>query len=223
MSDVTAHSAAPAGETDPPVVGGTPERPTAETPTTAPGQIPDAGPPTSPGPSGPPPWQGPPPGYWGGGWATPGSPAQPRFGFLRSALLAWLVAAVLALTVVGLAVALALTNRPDSVRVVTPFPGSTTPVLPSPGFFGVGGGAVALVGTVASLGSNTFTVTAVTGQTITVDEQPSTRYLEGASTASSSAVVPGARVAVEGTRSGNAVEASRVIVFGAGLPGFGRP
>ncbi|HYA69368.1 MAG TPA: DUF5666 domain-containing protein, partial [Acidimicrobiales bacterium] len=95
--------------------------------------------------------------------------------------------------------------------------------LPGPGFFGGAAGTLAVVGTVASVGTNSFTVTARNGATVTVDEQSSTTYFSGATSASSSAVVKGARVAVQGSRSGNTVTATRVVVLSAGASAVPTP
>lgn len=78
-----------------------------------------------------------------------------------------------------------------------------------------------MIGTVASLGSNQFTVNALSGGTVTVNEQSSTTYYNGGAKATSSAVVTGARVVVEGTRTGNTVSAERVVVLGTGPFGGG--
>ena len=177
---------------------------------------------------GPPPGQGPLPGYGWDRWSpSPGSSVPSGSGhrgttsFLRSATLAWLVAGVLALTVAGLSVALASSSS-SPARILTPSgrsvpnPGTS---FGGPGFFGGGAGSLGVVGTVASVANGHFTVTDRSGATVTVDEQSSTTYYTGATTASSSAVVAGARVAVEGSRSGNTVTATRVIVLPAG--GFG--
>ena len=87
----------------------------------------------------------------------------------------------LALAVVGLSVALGLGNS-SSPRISAPF-GAT---VPGPrGTFGgrapVGGSFANLgvIGTVASVGSGSFTVTARSGQFVTVDEQSSTHLLPG--------------------------------------------
>jgi hypothetical protein len=72
---------------------------------------------------------------------------------------------------------------------------------------------------VTSVGSGTFTVTGLSGQLVTVDEQSSTTYDQGATSASAAAVVQGSRVLVLGSRSGTTVMATRVIVLPAG--GFG--
>ena len=76
-----------------------------------------------------------------------------------------------------------------------------------------------MVGTVASVGTDSFTVTSFSGQSITVDEQSSTTYYSGGASASASAVVQGVRVMVQGSRSGNTVTATRVVVLPSG--GFG--
>ena len=86
------------------------------------------------------------------------------------------------------------------------------------GGFG-GAGSSGVVGTVAKLGTGSFAVTDRTGTTVTVDEQSSTTYRSGRVAATASAVTVGARVAVQGTRSGNTVTASTVTVLPAG--GFG--
>lgn len=206
-------------------VGGQPGStpPTAETPAASPGASPGYGPASFPA-YGPPPGQAPPPWYGWAGWPPTGPSASPsgpsRRGFsrvLHSALAAWIIAGVLALAVVGLSVDLT-TQGPTSARVVTPF---GRPGAPStgPGFFGGGFGNLAVAGTVASVGTRSFTVTATSGQTVTVDEQSSTTYYSGATSSSSSVVVKGARVAVQGTRSGNTVTATHVVVLPAG--GFG--
>jgi len=177
----------------------------------------------------PPTQQGPQPGSVSGGPSAPYSWEPPRpergrtAGLLRSATTAWIVAGALALAVVGLSVALGLGNS-SSPRISAPF-GDTGP---GPrGTFGgrapIGGSFANLgvIGTVASVGSGSFTVAARSGQFVTVDEQSSTTYYEGGSSTSSSAVVKGATVLVQGSRNGNTVTATRVNV----LPGspFERP
>ncbi|HXX90824.1 MAG TPA: hypothetical protein VEI83_11450 [Acidimicrobiales bacterium] len=227
----------PAAEPGPgPAPAGTP--PTSPLEQVAPGQW---GP--GPGPWGPPPGQwGPPPGQWGtpsGQWGTPTGqwPAAPggqwggpppaghaeaghggRFSrFIRSATTAWVVAGVLALVVVGLSWALATAH--PTVRVSGPFRGGVLP--PAGGFVGPGATGNRAVGTVASVGTGSFTLTTASGQTITVTEQSSTVYYSGGATATSSAVVTGARVAVLGTLNGSTITATRVLVLPAGGLGFG--
>jgi hypothetical protein len=215
-----------------PQSGGPPS--TAEVPTVAPNVSPGYGGVPAPG-FVPPPGQGPPPGYvwavWPGG---PPPPAHSRGGLsriLHNATVAWIVAGVLALTVVGLSVALASSN---SNAAVSPAPfGRFGPAAGRPfggsgnfgnngggsGFFGGNGSGSGVVGTVATVGPNSFTVTGIGGQTVTVDEQSSTTYYTGGATASARSVVVGARVGVQGSRSGNTVTATRVVVLPAG--GFG--
>jgi len=127
---------------------------------------------------------------------------------------------VLALTVAGLSVALA-SRSSGAARILTPSGRS----VPNPGrslgggFFGGGTGSLGVFGTVTSVANGHFSVTDRAGVTVTVDEQSSTTYYTGATSASSNSVVTGARVAVQGSRSGNTVTATRVIVLPAG--GFG--
>jgi hypothetical protein len=78
-----------------------------------------------------------------------------------------------------------------------------------------------VVGTVASIGSDSFTLTARSGQVVTVDEQSSTTYDSGGKSTSSSAVAKGDIVLVQGSRNGNTVTATRVNVLPAGP--FERP
>jgi len=140
---------------------------------------------------------------------------------VHSVVFAWAIAGLLALAVVGMAVALGMSGGgPASSRVVVPFPGS--PITPSPGGSpGEPGNVGLVVGSVGSVGSGSFTVTTVAGGTVTVDEQSSTVYDLGGASASSSAVVPGARVLVQGTRQGNTLTADRVIVLRIGTSGGG--
>ncbi len=76
-----------------------------------------------------------------------------------------------------------------------------------------------MAGTVSNVSSTNFTVTDRSGQAVTVDEQSSTTYFNGRTSASSSIVTSGARVLVRGTRQGNTVTATSVIVLPSG--GFG--
>jgi phosphoribosylamine-glycine ligase len=76
-----------------------------------------------------------------------------------------------------------------------------------------------VVGTVKSTGGDSFTATDRTGETVTVDEQSSTTYYNARTSATSSIVTTGSRVLVRGTRNGNTVTATSVIVLPTG--GFG--
>lgn len=205
-----------------------PEGPPVPPPPLATAQIPAAGPyppgygPGTAPPPGPPP--GAPPGYgWTWGPAGPASPPPAKASRLggwfrravRSVLVAWLVAAALAATVIGLSVALASSS--PSVATRAPFAPSATP-FGRGGFPGGGNGLFgsAVVGTVASVSSTSFTVSARSGTTVTVDEQSSTTYYNGTTQATSSVVTKGATVAVQGTRSNDTVTATRVTVLPAG-------
>ncbi len=177
----------------------------------------------------PPTQYGPQPGSVPGGPSAPYSwePPRPKRArtarLLRSATTAWIVAAALALAVVGLSVALALGNS-SSPRTSAPF-GSTVPgprgayVGPAP--FGGNFADLGVVGTVASVGSGSFTVNDRSGQVVTVDEQSSTTYYKAGTSTSPSAVVKGATVVVQGSRNGTTVTATRVNVLPAAP--FGRP
>ena len=177
-----------------------------------------------------------PPGEHGSGgeysWAPPRSAAAPNgrsraHRLFASAITAWVVAALLALAVVGLSVALALGNpSPTVVRPPVVRPGQVSP-LPTPAGPGsrapFGGGLnLGVAGTVTSVGSGTFSVKGTGGQTVTVDEQSSTVYEQGAAIAAAAAVTTGSRVLVLGTRSGTVVKATRVVILPTGLGGFGQ-
>jgi len=147
---------------------------------------------------------------------APSRPGGAGGGFLGrvadSALVAWIVAAVLAVTVIGLSVGLATSGSSSAAREVPP---GVRPVLPfGPGSFGGNPSNLgAVTGTVASVGTHSFTVTTGTGQTVTVDEQSSTVYRSGSASASASAVTQGAHVLVEGSRNGDTITATRVVVL----------
>lgn len=170
----------------------------------------------APGPA----WYGPPPQAWPG----VAQDHQGRIGRLvRNVTIAWVVAGVLLLAVVGLATALATTGTQAPVRAVGPFAGSGVgPGFGRGGGFGGIGSSRGVAGTVASVSSGSFTVSTLSGQTVIVDEQSSTIYDMGATSASASAVTKGAHVLVLGTRSGTTVTAARVVVLPAG-PGVSSP
>jgi hypothetical protein len=164
-------------------------------------------------------------------WAPPASAATQNsrgraHRLFASPVTAWVVAALLALAVVGLSVALALGNAsPAGYRSpITPTPVSPQPTPVGPGnrapFGGIG--SLGVAGTVTSVGSGSFGVKGIGGQTVTVDEQSSTIYDQGATSATAAAVTTGSRVFVLGTRSGTTVKATRVIILPAGgSAGFG--
>jgi hypothetical protein len=124
------------------------------------------------------------------------------------------------LAVVGLSVGLATSSAP--VRIVVPNPGplpvSPSPVRPKPAFPGPVG--VVAAGIVTQVAFGSFTMTDLGGgRSITVEETSSTVYRAAGSAATSSSVVQGALVAVEGTRNGTTVTATRVIVLRSTAPG----
>ncbi len=82
-----------------------------------------------------------------------------------------------------------------------------------PGGPGGPGGPPAAVGTVQSVGANTFTLTTASGSTVTVDVGSSTKYVDpSVSSPSFSSVTVGEHVAVIGTDSSNTVSATTVLI-----------
>jgi hypothetical protein len=67
-------------------------------------------------------------------------------------------------------------------------------------------------GTVASVSTSGFTMSTSAGQTVTVDEASSTKYQNGTSSTSASAITTGEGVLVLGTTSGTTITATQVIV-----------
>ena len=143
----------------------------------------------------------------------------------------WVAAGVLACAVVGLSVALATTSSSPTAAfrngVTAPgrFGGMPTPGRfysgggPFGGRFGPGAGAVS--GTVDSVSASKFTMTTSTGKKLTVDEQSSTTYRKGTSSASKSAVTAGTHVIVLGSTSGSTINATQVVILAAGDGYFG--
>ena len=99
---------------------------------------------------------------------------------------------------------------------------TTTPSTPtrSGPFLARGGGSNArsgpaaggASGTVASVSTSNFTLTTPAGQQVTVNTAPSTRYQNGASSSSASAIHKGDSVLVLGTVNGTTISAGQVIV-----------
>ena len=81
------------------------------------------------------------------------------------------------------------------------------------------------MGTVATVGTNTFTLTSHDGTTVTVDVSDSTTYLDpGVTTPTVADVKVGSHVAVFGTDASNTVTATKVVIGGpGGTGGFGGP
>jgi hypothetical protein len=102
---------------------------------------------------------------------------------------------------------------------------SDGPAVHPGGFFGFGGTRPAVVGTVASVSTNAFTLTAPDGTKVTVDVSSSTSYSEfGKTSASIGDVTVGVHVVVFGTDANNTVTAIQVGIAGAaGTHGPGGP
>ncbi len=113
---------------------------------------------------------------------------------------------------------------------------ATSVLIGAPPAGGMGGGAFgaagpggppAAVGTVKSVGDNTFTLTTASGSTVTVDVGSSTKYVDpSVSSPTLSNVTVGEHVAVIGTESSDTVTATAVLigappVRGMAPPGFG--
>src|SRR5579872_167890 len=123
------------------------------------------------------------------------------------------VAALVGAAVIGVSVGLA-TSHSTTAGQVSPTSGAASGV----GSTGVGsnarsgpaaGGAAGTVGTVTPSG---FTMSTSAGQTVTVDEAPSTTYRNGTAPTSASALTTGEGVLVLGTTNGTTITATQVIV-----------
>ncbi len=91
----------------------------------------------------------------------------------------------------------------------------------SPGHFGSGGqgsnarsgpAAGGSLGTVGNVAKSSFILTTTAGQEVTVDEESSTKYERGTTSASKSAATKGAHVLVLGTVSSTTIKATQVVV-----------
>ncbi len=88
------------------------------------------------------------------------------------------------------------------------------------GHLGSGGTPPAAFGIVASVGTNTFTLTTLDGASVTVDVSGTTTYLDpGVTTPTIADVKVGDHVAVFGTGTNNTVAATKVAIGGPGGPG----
>jgi len=74
-------------------------------------------------------------------------------------------------------------------------------------------------GTVASVSTSSFTLSTAAGQTVAVDEAPSTTYHNATSSISASGIATGDDVLVLGTTSGTTITATQVVVQPAGSGG----
>lgn len=118
--------------------------------------------------------------------------------------------------------------RRAQVRVIGPagpvlvMPGQVVPGGPVSGMFVAPFGQV-VTGTVSSVSSAGFTITARSGQKLAVVEQRTTTYRKAGRPASQSAVTSGVTVAVLGSLSGSKITASVVAVYPAGTGIFRSP
>jgi hypothetical protein len=74
-------------------------------------------------------------------------------------------------------------------------------------------------GTIASVSTSSFTLTTPAGQQVTVNTASSTKYQNGASSSSASAIHKGERVLVLGTVNGTAISAGQIIMQAASSAG----
>jgi hypothetical protein len=120
--------------------------------------------------------------------------------------------------------------RRAQVKVIAPAPGG--PVLVMPGQVVPGGPLTGVfvapfgqvvAGTVSSVSSSGFTITARSGQKLAVVEQGTTTYRKAGRPASASAVSRGVNVAVLGSLNGSKMTASVVAVYPAGTGFFLSP
>jgi hypothetical protein len=137
----------------------------------------------------------------------------------------WIVATALVL-VIGLSVGLATSPSASAAQLgpgAAAFGGSGSGGGGSNARSGpASGGASGKVGSVSKSG---FTLTTSAGQKVTVDEASSTKYKQGTSSTSASAIKKGERVLVLGTTSGTTIRATQVIVqtTGGGGPSSSSP
>jgi len=119
------------------------------------------------------------------------------------------------------AVALGLAVGGGAVANASGSSSSTSTSTPgAPSWHGVGGTPPAAFGTVATVGTDTFTLTTHDGTTVRVHVGSTTTYVDGAVASPSLAdVTVGARVAVFGTDTANTVTATKVAIGDPGGPG----
>jgi hypothetical protein len=139
--------------------------------------------------------------------------------FLSSRRNRWISATALVVAAAGTSVGVAASGS------TTTTPTSTTTAALGPG--GAAGGAGSTGGasnarsgpaaggadgTVTTVSTSGFTLTTSTGQKVTIDENSSTKYLNGTTSTSASAVTKGESVLVLGTTDSTTITASQVII-----------
>jgi hypothetical protein len=147
-----------------------------------------------------------------------GQSSRPRMrGHLSHMKRGLIVAAALIGSVTGLVVGVGGSSSAGAAQLV--------PSSSSPGHFGSGGqgsnarsgpAAGGSSGTVGNVAKSSFTLTTSAGQEVTVDEESSTKYEKGTSSAVKSAVTKGEHVLVLGTVSSTTIKATQVFAQTSG-------
>ena len=134
----------------------------------------------------------------------------------------WIMVTTVMCAVIGLSAAC------NTSLAATTSPSATAASSGSAGGLGTGGGgsnarsgpaAGGSSGTVLSVSTSGFTLSTSAGQKVTVDEAPSTTYLNGTGPTSASAIATGKDVLVLGTTSGTTITATQVMVQPTGSGG----
>jgi hypothetical protein len=127
-------------------------------------------------------------------------------GLLRNTKAGRIVAAAVMVPVIGLSVSLAASPSASAANPAAgPHSGGASNARSGP----AAGGSV---GTVASVPTSSFTLTTSAGQSVTIDETSSTKYLKGTKSTTAGAITKGTRVLVLGTTSSTTIKATQVIV-----------
>jgi len=127
-------------------------------------------------------------------------------------------------TAAAVAVGLAVGGGAVADAATTGSTSATPPGAPTGGHPDFGGTPPVAMGTVASVGANSFTLTTKGDTTVTVDVTSTTGYLDpGVSSASLASIKVGDHVAVFGTETSDTVAATKVAIGGGpgGGPGGG--
>jgi len=124
-----------------------------------------------------------------------------------------ILAAAVALPVIGLSVGLAPSPSASAATVLSGSPAAGGPRSGGGGSNArsgpASGGAAGKVGKVSK---SSFTMTTSAGQKVTVDKASSTKYEKGTRSISASAITKGIRILVLGTTNGTTIKATKVIV-----------
>jgi hypothetical protein len=133
---------------------------------------------------------------------------------LRNTKAGRIMAAAVMVPVIGLSVGLAAS---PAASAAPPAPGAAAgPRAGGASNARSGPAAGGSVGTVASVSTSSFTLTTSAGQSVTVNEASSTKYLKGTSSTTAGAITKGTHVLVLGTTSGTTIKAMQVIVQSSG-------